>query len=119
MVGGRYDFDDSSIYEDNPDGDLIYGYLEYNRPDSGLNLKIGRQHLMTGIINNSIDGIGINSVLTSYFKLTAFGGSPVGLTSEPGRSEDYIFGSRVAGHIGSQYEIGLSYKKKYSNREKD
>jgi hypothetical protein len=116
---GRYDFNDSSIYEDNPDGELIYGYLEYNRPDYNLNLKLGRQHLMTGVINNSIDGIGIQSALTSYFKLTAFGGSPVGLTSEPGRSEDYIYGSRVAGHIGSQYEIGLSYKKKYSNSEKD
>lgn len=116
---GRYDFDDGGIYEDNPDGELIYGYMEYNRSDYNFNLKLGRQHLMTGVINNSIDGIGIQSALTSYLKLTAFGGSPVGLTSEPGRSEDYIYGSRVAGHIGSQYEIGLSYKKKFSNSEKD
>lgn len=116
---GRYDFNHSGIYEDNPDGELIYGYLEYNRPDYNFNLKLGRQHLMTGVINNSIDGIGIQSALTPYFKLSVFGGSPVGLTSEPGRSGDYIYGSRVAGHSGSQFEIGLSYKKKYSNSEKD
>jgi len=116
---GRYDFNDSGIYKDNPDGDLLYGYIEYNRPDYGLSLKLGRQQVMTGVINNSVDGIGIQSALTPYFKFTAFGGSPVGLTSEPGRSGDYIYGSRIAGHTGSQYEIGLSYKKKYSHSEKD
>lgn len=116
---GRYDFNDSGIYQDNPDGDLLYGYLEYNRPDYGLNLKLGRQQIMTGVINNSVDGIGMQSALTPYFKFAAFGGSPVGLSSEPGRSGDAIYGGRAAGHIGGQYEIGLSYKKKYSHGEKD
>jgi len=116
---GRYDFNHSGSYDDNPDGELIYGYLEYNQPDYSLNLKVGRQHLMTGIINNSIDGIGIQSALTPYFKFSVFGGSPVGLSSEPGRSADSIYGGRVAGHRGADYEIGFSYKKKNSDGEKD
>jgi hypothetical protein len=116
---GRYDFNDSGSYDDNPDGELIYGYLEYNRPDYSLNFKVGRQHLMTGIINNSIDGIGIQSALTPYFKFSVFGGSPVGLSSESDRSADSIYGGRVAGHRGADYEIGFSYKKKNSAGETD
>ncbi|UCD80845.1 MAG: hypothetical protein JSW26_05280 [Desulfobacterales bacterium] len=116
---GRYDFNHSGFYDDNPDADLLYGYLEYNQPDYGLNIKLGRQHLMTGIINNSIDGIGLQSALTPHFKFSVFGGSPVGLSSEPGRSGDGIYGGRVAGHQGAEYEIGVSYKKKYSDSEKD
>lgn len=116
---GRYDFNDSDYFEHNPDGELLYGYLEYNRPDYGLNFTLGRQHVMAGIINNSIDGLGIKSALTPYFKLALYGGSPVGLSSEDGRSGDSIWGSRVAGHKAAEYEIGLSYKKKKSDGEAD
>lgn len=116
---GRYDFNDSGYFEDNPDGELLYGYLEYNRPDYGLNLTLGRQHIMAGIINNSIDGLGVKSALTPYFKFALYGGSPVGLSSENGRSGDSIWGGRIAGHKAAEYEIGLSYKKKKSQGDDD
>ena len=116
---GRYDFNDSDYFEDNPDGELLYGYLEYNRPDYGLNFTLGRQHVMAGIINNSIDGLGVKSALTPYFKFALYGGSPVGLSSEDGRSGDSIWGGRVAGHKAAEYEIGLSYKKKNSDGDDD
>ena len=116
---GRYDFNDEDYYDDNPDGELMYGYLEYNQPDYGINLTLGRQHVMAGIINNSIDGFGIKSALTPYFKFSAYGGSPVGLSSENGRSGDSIWGGRVAAHRGADYEFGLSYKKKNSDGEDD
>lgn len=112
---GRYDFNDSDYFEDNPDAELLYGYLEYNRPDYGLNFTLGRQHVMAGIINNSIDGLGVKSTLTPYFKFAFYGGSPVGLSSDGGRSGDSIWGGRVAGHKAADYEIGLSYKKKKSD----
>jgi hypothetical protein len=82
---GRYDFNASGFFEDNPDGELLYGYLEYNRLDYGLNLTLGRRHVMESVINNSIDGIGINSALTSYFKFSTYVGSPVELSSKDGR----------------------------------
>jgi len=66
---GRYDLNDSDFYDDNPDGELLCGYLEYNRPESGFDFTAGRQHVMAGIINNGIDGLGIKSALTPYFKL--------------------------------------------------
>ncbi len=116
---GRYDINDSDYYEDNPDGELLYGYLEYNRPDYGFNFTVGRQHVMAGIINNSIDGLGVKSALTPYFKVALYGGSPVGLSSEQGRSGDSIWGGRVAGHKAADYEIGFSYKKKKSDGDDD
>jgi hypothetical protein len=116
---GRYDFNDSDYFKDNPDGELLYGYLEYNRPDYGLNFTLGRQHVMAGIINNSIDGLGVKSALTPYFKVALYGGSPVGLSSEDERSGDSIWGGRVAGHKAAEYEIGLSYKKKKSDGDDD
>ena len=116
---GRYDFNDSDSFDDNPDGELLYGYLEYNRPDYGFNFTVGRQHVMAGIINNSIDGLGVKSALTPYFKLALYGGSPVGQSSDGGRSEDSIWGGRVAGHLAAEYEIGLSYKKKKSDGDDD
>ena len=116
---GRYDFNDSDYFEDNPDAELLYGYLEYNRPDYGLNFTLGRQHVMAGIINNSIDGLGVKSALTPYFKFALYGGSPVGLSSDGGRSGDSIWGGRVAGHKAADYEIGLSYKKKKSDGDDD
>jgi hypothetical protein len=116
---GRYDFNESDYYDDNPDGELLYGYLEYNRPDYGLNFTLGRQHIMAGIINNSIDGLGIKSALTPYFNFAIYGGSPVGLSSDGGRSGDSIWGGRVAGHKAADYEIGFSYKKKKSDGDDD
>jgi hypothetical protein len=116
---GRQDFNDSHFYDSNPDGELLYGYLEYNQPDYGLNLKLGRQHIMTGVINNSIDGIGLKSALTSYFKFSAYGGSPVDLSEKEGRSGDSIWGGRIAGHRGADFEAGLSYKKKKSDGNDD
>jgi len=48
---GRLDLGDSDIYEDNFDGELLYGYLEYQFPSRALNFKLGRQHIFSGIIN--------------------------------------------------------------------
>lgn len=116
---GRFDAADSEFYHDNPDGELLYGYMEYNRRDYGLNFKLGRQHVFDGIINSSIDGVGAKSILTPFLNLSLYGGVPVALSSDKGRSGDSFVGGRIAGHIGSRYEIGLSYKLENSDSERD
>jgi len=116
---GRIDLADNEYYDDNPDAELLYGYLEYNQPDYGLNLTLGRQHVKAGVISNSIDGLGLKSALTPYFKFALYGGSPVGLSADGGRSGDSIWGGRVAGHKAAEYEVGFSYKKKNSDGDDD
>ena len=51
----RADTGDSGYYDEDTDGEPLYGYVEYMPPSNGFNLKIGRQHIFSGIINDSID----------------------------------------------------------------
>lgn len=107
---GRADFADNQYYEDQTSGELLYGYLEYRREQNRCSLRLGRQHVFEGVANESIDGLRLSGDLGDYFSLSVYGGQPVGLDSEQGRSGDSIFGGRLAHRFGTNYEIGLSYK---------
>lgn len=107
---GRADLADSGYYSDQTNGDLLYGYLEYSRPLNNLDLKVGRFYVFEGVSNESVDGGRIAFDLTPYFTLSAYGGQPSALDSEQGRSGDSIFGARIGHHLGSLYDIGVSYK---------
>ena len=104
---------------DNPDGELFYGYVEYRHSGYGFNLKAGRQHIFEGVINDSIDGLGIKTNLTPSFDVALYGGVPVALSTADGRSGDAFWGGRIAEHAGGRHELGLSYKRENSNGEKD
>jgi len=108
---GRNDFKDSDFFESNPDGELLYGYIEYSEPNYSFNLKAGRQHVMAGVLNDIIDGIGVQSALSPYVHISVYGGFPVDLSSENGQSGIGFFGGRVAVRKTPDYEIGFSYKK--------
>ena len=107
----RADAGDGGYYDEDSDGELLYGYVEYLPPSSAFNLKIGRQHLFSGIVNDSIDGIGIQGMFSPYLTVELLGGIPIALEDENGRSGDTIFGGRSAFFLGRFSEIGLSYKK--------
>jgi len=113
---GRADLNDSRFYHDNPDGELLYGYLQYRPPNYGLNLKLGRQHVFKGVINSSIDGLALESPVTPYFNIALYGGLPVA-SSDDGYSGDSFWGGRISHHLGTRYEIGLSYKLEDSGGE--
>jgi hypothetical protein len=107
----RGDAGEGGYYDEDTDGELLYGYVEYLPPSGGFNLKIGRQHLFSGIVNDSIDGIGVQGTLASYVTVDLFAGIPIALDDENGRSGDTLFGGRSAFYLGKLSEIGLSYKK--------
>ncbi len=109
---GRVDAADSDYFDDSTAGELLYGFLEYAHPDTSLVAKLGRQYIFEGVARNeSIDGLRISTDVTKFFSVSAYGGWPVALDSEQGRSGDSIFGGRVANHLGNLYEVGVSYKK--------
>ncbi len=108
---GRNDLGDGGFYRDDSSGELLFGYLEYTRPFSTLNVRLGRQYVFEGVSNESIDGLRVSTGLTRHFTLSAYGGQPVALDSEHGRDGDSIIGGRVAHLRRSLYEVGLSYKK--------
>lgn len=108
---GRTDLAGSDFYEDQSDAELLYGYLEYAHPASNLNLRLGRQQIVAGIANDSIDGLSLFSDLGEHFSLSAYGGLPVAFSTIQNRSGDHIYGGRLSHHLRSLYNIGLSYQK--------
>ena len=62
---GRTDLAGSDFYRDDSTAELLYGYLEYALPASNLNLRLGRQQVVAGITNDSIDGLSLFSDLGS------------------------------------------------------
>jgi hypothetical protein len=108
---GRTDLGDGGFFEDDTDGELLYGYVEYARPSYGINLKLGRQQVFEGVANENVDGLRVAGAITPYFVYSVYSGFPVAFDSENGRDGDNIWGARVGNRLGTKYEVGLSYKK--------
>ena len=114
---GRADFADNDYYEDQTAGELLYGYLEYRLEANDVNAKLGRFQLFEGVANDAIDGLYLGGDIGDYFDLSLYGGQPWALESEQGRSGDSIFGGRLAHHLGTYYEVGVSYKSTDNDNE--
>ena len=115
---GRTDLAGSDFYRDNSTAELLYGYLEYALPASNLNLRLGRQQVVAGIANDSIDGLSLFSALGDNFSLSAYGGLPVAFGTVQGRNGDHIYGGRFSHHLGSRYDLGLSYQQLSNDGDK-
>lgn len=107
---GRYDFADNDYYDDTSAGEILYSYLEYKQSMNNLNARLGRQYIFEGVANDAIDGLRFSTDLGNYIKTALYAGQPVGLDSTNGRSNDSIYGGRIALHKGMLGELGLSYK---------
>jgi len=106
---GRGDLGDGDYFDDDFDGSLLHGYLDYTSTQNNFRLRAGRQYIFSGVTNESIDGL-LMRYNFAGFSLSGFGGSPVSLEKSQGRSGDTIFGGRLAHTLQSVYEIGLSYE---------
>ncbi len=106
----RTDLGDGDFFEKDSDGELLYGYLEYAPPSETYNVKVGRHGLFTGVIKDDFDGLCLESLVGSYFVLSAFGGIPTAYEEENGRSGDRIVGGRLAISFNLSTEIGVSHK---------
>ncbi len=107
---GRYDAADSGYHDKRVDAELIFAYLEYADTFQRRNARLGRQLILEGVANETIDGIWATSDLGQYLSVSAYGGLPVGLEDVAGRSGDIIWGGRGALHLGSIADVGVSYK---------
>lgn len=108
---GRKDLAESDLFEEDPDGELLYGYLQYAEPYGSFSARLGRQHIFAGITNDTVDGLQMAYDLGNRFTLSAFGGLPAAYSEENGSSGDRIYGGRLAHHLGRAYQIGLAYHK--------
>ena len=107
----RSDVGEGGYFDEDNDGELLYGFVEYMPLSNAFNLKIGRQHLFSGIANDSIDGIKVKTIFNTFVTLELFVGVPTTLEEENGRSGDSILGGRSAFFLGKWSQAGLSYMK--------
>ncbi len=107
---GRKDLAAGDLYEDDPDGDLIYGYIDYSAPYNPLQGRFGRQHIWAGVTDESVDGLSMNCGLGENVALMVFGGLPSEYENTNGRGGDLTYGGRVAGLFRPTYELGISYQ---------
>ena len=108
---GRVDLGDQEYYQEDTEGYLFDVYLQYSKPESGFDAKLGRQHIFAGIVNESVDGLGIKTRAGAYTSILAYGGYPVGYEDQNGRSGDSTYGGRLAFDRFFPGELGFSYKK--------
>ncbi len=114
---GRKDLAGGDYYEDDPEGELMFGYIRYHKPYSRLDASIGRQHVFAGVANQSVDGFRLSGGIGPYFSASIFGGLPVDYEDQDGGSADATYGTRLAHHLDGHYEIGLSYQKTEADGE--
>ena len=107
---GRGDLSDSGYYEEDVDGSLLYGYLEYEPSFQNASIRLGRMPVFSGVSTDYIDGLRYASNMGSLFSISLQGGFPVGYADTSGRSGDLSLGGRLGHHLGSKYEVGLSYQ---------
>jgi hypothetical protein len=111
---GRGDLSNSDYYEkfynsNATDGELLYGYLEYQTARKRSTFRLGRQSVYTGVGTETIDGLRFSSNLGNLFSISLHGGQPVGYAETSGRSGDLAIGGRL-GHHKEKYDIGISYQ---------
>jgi hypothetical protein len=112
---GRLDLGDQEYYENDPEGYILDGYIQYSKPENGLDVKLGRQRIYAGIVNESVDGVGFKSNAGSHVSMLAYGGYPVGYEDDNGRKGDSTYGGRIAFEAFFPGELGVSYKRLENN----
>ena len=62
----RHDLNSSGFFEDNPDGELLYGYLQYSGLTRNFYLRLGRQYIPGYTADEGLDGLFVNSDISPY-----------------------------------------------------
>jgi hypothetical protein len=108
---GRKDLAGNDYFQDDPEGELLYGYFRYQKPYHPFNISVGRQHIFAGVVNQSVDGLQLATGIGPNLSASFFGGWPVDYYDQDNGSADATYGARLAHHISTHYELGLSYQK--------
>ncbi len=117
---GRIDFGEDGYFEEDSAGELLYGYFEYAHPDTTFSVKLGRFYVFEGVTaNESIQGVRARTGVTENFSVSAYAGYPVALDDTDGFEGDFTMGGRIANHLDTLYEVGLSYQIVYNDADQE
>lgn len=112
---GRSDLISSGYYDENPEGELIHGYVDYRKPYEALRGRFGRQQVFAGVTNEIVDGLLLENGWKDSFSITLYGGLPAAYNDINGSSGDITYGTRMAYLFLPELELGISYQKLEDN----
>jgi hypothetical protein len=107
---GRADLADNDFYDDQTDGELLYGYMQYLSAEKGIMARLGRQAVVAGVANESLNGIYLKTSFGPLIDLSVYGGTPVSLDDTDGWDGDSIYGGRLGIRLAARHNVGVSYK---------
>jgi hypothetical protein len=109
---GRADIQDKSYNNNQFDGNLTYGYLQYRFKGANADIRAGRFFVHEGIVNEQIDGASFRTDLPFGFGFSAFGGANVHsahlYNQDTDGKGDGNFGGRLNYRYKGVLELGLS-----------
>lgn len=109
---GRADIQDKSYNNNQFDGNLTYGYLQYRFKAANADIRAGRFFVHEGIVNEQIDGASFRTDLPFGFGFSAFGGANVHTAKLYNQDTDGKGDANVGGRINYRYkgvlELGFS-----------
>lgn len=109
---GRLDLGDKSFNNNQADGSLTYGYMQYRFKEANAQARAGRFFVNEGIVNEQVDGLSARTDLPLGFGVSAFGGATVHTAHIAGENTDgkgdAITGGRLNYRYGGMLELGAS-----------
>ena len=109
---GRADLADKSYNNDQFDGRLTYGYLQYRFKAANADVRAGRFFVHEGIVNEQIDGVSFRTDLPLGFGFSAFGGANVHTQNLYNENSDGKGDGNFGGRLNYRYrgvlELGVS-----------
>ena len=109
---GRADMEDKSYNNNQLEGNLTYGYLQYRFKAANADIRAGRFFVHEGIVNEQIDGASFRTDLPFGFGFSAFGGANVHTADLYNQGTDGKGDANVGGRINYRYkgvlELGFS-----------
>lgn len=91
------------------EGELKYGYFEYQGRQSDITTRIGRQQITNSLLYSDLDGIAVHSQFDSTLDASLFAGSPALQTDEITPTEGTTYGAYIL-YRKSRYHFRLTYQ---------
>ncbi len=102
--------DEQWSFSEPGEGELKYGFFEYQGLQSSFKTRIGRQELTRSTLYNRLDGININTHINQAFDATFFAGSPAYDSNEIDVAERATVGGYLI-YAKNNRQLAIAYQK--------
>ncbi len=107
---GRLALNEGNDDTNNPDGELLFGYVSYKFAESDLQAQLGRIEMFNRLSSEAFDGVRVTMPLWSFLDAEVFGGSPISKDADGIEAGSLIYGGSLTHRIDNLYHLTLGYK---------